>query len=57
MWHLFAHNWIGVQHYVSNNGLDWQKQNDELRGHSPFIFFNKGFWYLIYEKHDSTQIV
>ncbi len=55
MWHLFAHNWIGVQHYVSNNGLDWQKSKMiELRGHSPFIFFNKGFWYLIYEKHDST---
>ncbi|NCD05584.1 MAG: hypothetical protein EOL97_05650 [Spirochaetia bacterium] len=54
-WHLFAHNWIGIQHYISNNGLDWQpKKMIELRGHSPFIFFNKGLWYLIYEKHDST---
>lgn len=54
-WHLFAHNWIGIQHFVSNNGLDWQsKKMIELRGHSPFIFFNKGLWYLIYEKHDSS---
>lgn len=54
-WHLFAHNWIGIQHFVSNNGLDWQSSKMiELRGHSPFIFFKKGFWYLIYEKHDST---
>ncbi|MGD1823401.1 MAG: hypothetical protein ACPKM0_11665 [Pleomorphochaeta sp.] len=54
-WHLFAHNWIGIQHYVSNNGLDWEsKKMIELRGHSPFIFYNKGLWYLIYEKHDST---
>lgn len=54
-WHLFAHNWIGIQHYISNNGLDWHSTKMiELRGHSPFIFFNKGLWYLIYEKHDST---
>ncbi|MCY1152217.1 MAG: hypothetical protein PQJ49_05270 [Sphaerochaetaceae bacterium] len=54
-WHLFAHNWIGIQHYTSNNGLDWTSAKMiELRGHSPFIFFNKGLWYLIYEKHDST---
>jgi hypothetical protein len=54
-WHLFAHNWIGIQHYVSNNGLDWQSNKMiEIRGHSPFIFINKGVWYLIYEKHDSS---
>ncbi len=54
-WHLFAHNWIGIQHFISNNGLDWEpKKMIELRGHSPYIFYNKGLWYLIYEKHDSS---
>ncbi len=54
-WHIFAHNWIGIQHFVSDNGLDWtEKKMIELRGHSPFIFHSKGVWYLIYEKHDSS---
>lgn len=54
-WHMFAHNWLGIQHFVSNNGLDWTaKKMIELRGHSPFIFYSKGVWYLIYEKHDSS---
>lgn len=54
-WHLFAHNWIGIQHFVSNNGIDWHpKKMIELRGHSPYIFYNNGLWHLIYEKHDST---
>lgn len=54
-WHMFAHNWIGIQHFVSENGLDWtDRKMIELRGHSPFIFYAKGKWYLIYEKHDSS---
>lgn len=54
-WHMFAHNWLGIQHFVSNNGLDWvPKKMIELRGHSPFIYYSKSVWYLIYEKHDST---
>ncbi len=54
-WHMFAHSWLGIQHFVSDNGLDWSaKKMIELRGHSPFIFYSKGLWYLIYEKHDST---
>lgn len=54
-WHMFAHNWLGIQHFISDNGLDWSEgKMIELRGHSPFIFYSKGVWYLIYEKHDST---
>jgi hypothetical protein len=26
----------------------------ELRGHSPFVFYQEGVWYLLYEKHDSS---
>lgn len=54
-WHMFAHNWLGIQHFVSDNGLDWTaRKMIELRGHSPFIFHSKGVWYLLYEKHDSS---
>ena len=54
-WHLYAHTWIGLEHFVSTNGLDWNLQGMvELRGNSPFLFKWQGTWYLLYEKHDAT---
>jgi hypothetical protein len=35
-WHLFAHTVFGIQHYVSENGIDWKKtrySNARLCGH------------------------
>lgn len=52
-WHLFAHTWIGLEHFSSLNGIAWEPlKMIELRGHSPSIFYENGVWYLIYEKHD-----
>ncbi|MCH3917482.1 MAG: hypothetical protein LKE40_08475 [Spirochaetia bacterium] len=54
-WHLFAHTWVGLEHFISSNGLDWDPQGMvELRGNSPFLFNKSGIWYLLYEKHDAT---
>lgn len=53
-WHLFAHSWLGIHHFISGSGIAWEPlKMVEVRGHSPFIFFDKGTWYLLYEKHDA----
>jgi hypothetical protein len=54
-WHLFAHTWVGLEHFTSENGISWEpRKMIELRGHSPFVFYQEGVWYLVYEKHDSS---
>lgn len=52
-WHLFAHSWLGLHHYVSTSGIAWEPSKlIEYRAHSPFVFVHKGNYYLLYEKHD-----
>jgi hypothetical protein len=54
-WHLFAHTWIGLQHFISENGISWEpRKMIELRGHSPYVYYQEGVWYLLYEKHDAS---
>jgi len=54
-WHLFAHSWLGIQHFVSNSGILWEPMKlVQVRGHSPFLLKEKGVFYLIYERHGST---
>ena len=52
-WHLFAHTWAGIEHFVSFSGFDWQRIGlIVLRGHFPSIFREKDTYYLVYENHD-----
>jgi len=52
-WHLFAHTWVGLEHFTSENGISWAPlKMIEFRAHSPFIYYESGVWYLLYEKHD-----
>ena len=52
-WHLFFHSWIGIHHFLSDSGIEWEpRKMIEVRGHSPFIFYEKEKYYLIYEKHE-----
>jgi hypothetical protein len=52
-WHLFVHSWIGLHHYTSDSGIAWEPRNMiEVRSHSPFIYIERGVYYLLYEKHD-----
>lgn len=54
-WHLFAHTWIGVQHYLSTSGLMWKPQHlIQLRGHSPYIYHIGTMYYLLYEIHSKN---
>lgn len=54
-WHLFAHTWVGIEHFTSENGITWEpRKMIELRGHSPSIYIEDGIYYLIYEKHNAS---
>ncbi len=53
LWHLFAHTWVGIQHYISTSGLTWEPQHIVfMRGHAPCIFKEGQIYYLIYENHN-----
>jgi hypothetical protein len=52
-WHLFGHSWIGIEHFISENGISWEpRKMIVLRGRSPSLFFEDGTYYLLYEKHN-----
>ena len=54
-WHLFGHTWVGIEHFISENGISWQpRKMVELRGHSPSLYVEDGVYYLIYEKHNAS---
>lgn len=56
LWHLFAHTWQGVEHYVSSSGLEWKREHLVFfRGHSPFIYKEGNVYYLLYEIHDTER--
>lgn len=50
-WHLWAHTFWGIKHYISENGMSW-KYNDTVLGSAlrPFIFKEVNQYYLFYEK-------
>ncbi len=52
-WHLFAHSWVGIEHFISSSGFDWKSLGlVVIRGHFPSIYREKNTWYLVYESHD-----
>ncbi|MCC6583801.1 MAG: glycosyl hydrolase family 43 [Chitinophagales bacterium] len=57
-WHLFAHSVFGVQQFVSENGIEWQKKNVVVRASMrPFIFKENDTFYLFYEKYNSVRTI
>jgi len=53
LWHLFAHTWIGVEHFTSPSGFDWRKEKTVIfRGHSPSVYREGDRYFLVYEIHD-----
>ncbi len=54
-WHLFGHTWVGIEHFISENGISWEpRKMVALRGHSPSVYREDGVYYLIYEKHNAS---
>ncbi len=51
-WHLFAHSYLGIQHYVSSSGINWEPMGIvQVRGKYPQLIKEKGTFYLVYERH------
>jgi len=51
-WHMFANAIIqGIQHFVSDDGISWQRVAKKLFiGIRPYVFLENGIYYLFYEK-------
>lgn len=55
LWHMFAHTWIGIEHFISSSGLEWKRSHLLFkRAHSPYIYREGGTYYLLYEIHDKA---
>jgi len=56
-WHLFANAIIqGIQHYVSDDGIAWQRAAKRLfTGIRPYVVQENGLYYLFYEKPASLR--
>lgn len=53
-WHLFAHTWLGIEHFISASGLEWKRGHSVIhRGRFPSIYKEGNTYYLLYETHDS----
>jgi len=51
-WHLFAHSWLGIQHYTSDSGIRWDPMGlVQVRGKFPYLFKERGLFHLVYERH------
>ena len=52
-WHLFAHSYFGIHHYISEDGLKWKDikliRRFALR---QYIYTENNLYYLVYEKLD-----
>lgn len=52
-WHLFAHSLQGIHHFVSPDGIAWQKVQGDgplFPGMRPCVFFEEGLCYMLYER-------
>ena len=53
-WHLFAHSLRGIHHYISIDGIGWQKRGGALfSGMRPFIFIDGDRYILLCERFKS----
>ena len=57
-WHLFAHSIFGIQHYLSENGVDWKKNKTVVRAAMrPFIYKENNMYFLFYEKYHAMKLL
>lgn len=56
-WHLYAHSLLGIHHFISSDGLHWQRRERVLVGGlRPFLYCNvEGYW-LLYERNLSRGV-
>lgn len=56
-WHLWAHTFLGIKHYISSNGIDWKYSDTVVRSAlRPFIIKEKNKYYLFYERFSKMHL-
>lgn len=51
-WHMFANSLFGIQHYASDNGIAWKKQQGAgplFGGMRPWVIHDNDRYYMLYE--------
>ena len=38
LWHLFAHSWMGIEHYSSPSGFDWSADTSDFESFDYDVF-------------------
>lgn len=52
LWHLFADSALGLEHYSSTSGLEWEKAHLVFpHAHYSFIYKEGSTYYLLFETH------
>lgn len=51
-WHLFAHSILGIHHFISSDGIKWERLKGivVLKSLRPYLFKENNLFYLFYEK-------
>jgi hypothetical protein len=57
-WHLFAHSVWGIHHFISGDGISWKDRGVAVaNGMRPFLYFEAGVYYLLYEKYPPLALI
>lgn len=57
-WHLFAHSVWGIHHFISPDGVAWKDRGIAIsNAMRPYLYFEGGTYYLIYEKYRPLSLV
>ena len=52
LWHLFADTYLGIEHYSSTSGLEWERAHLLFPyANSAFIYKEGSTYYIVYETH------
>lgn len=52
LWHLFADTYLGIEHYSSTSGLEWERAHLLFpHANSAFIYKEGSTYYIVYETH------
>ena len=56
-WHLFSNSVLGIHHFISDSGISWQHIDLlVLGGRDPFVYYENGWYYLIYARSTNLNL-
>ena len=55
-WHLFANTLLGIQHYVSDDGISWERQRKVGPGFRPYVVKEAELFHMFFEHFSVPQL-